>query len=126
MGIQNRWHAENDAVLYTTFADPWTIDDYYAMIAEVKTLLARHDGIYFHVLDFTGTQQLPPNFLSALRAADSHQNPNLELAIVIGANRFIQIIGTMAQRLGIKAASNIHFADSLADALAMAARQQKE
>lgn len=117
MGIHTRWLDEDRQIILTMFETPWTLDDFYRMVNEMESLVMRIDGTFHMVLDFTQSKSLPPSFLTALRSADVKHKENLGMVVVVGASSFVQAIGMMGQRIGVRSVQHVRFVDSIDDAV---------
>ncbi len=117
MGIEARWYDEDRRIIATVFQTPWTLTEFYQMVKQTEEMVVGSDAAFYQILDFTASKSLPPNFLTALRSADTKYKTNLGMVLIVGASGFVQAIGVMAQRVGLKSVENVRFVATFDEAL---------
>lgn len=80
------WFSEDDAVLYFTIIDPWTMDEFLAMNQQADQTAAQADCYVDIIIDFTHAKTIPPGrFLSQMKdvAMRSIGAKNVGLAVLL-------------------------------------------
>lgn len=111
------WYDDEKTIIYHRYTRGFTIVDFYRAAETSAQMLATVP----HPVDIIiETQSLPK--MSGMFSAAQHVNrivpPNQRLVVAVGANSVLRSMVEITRKIAPRATQNIHFVDTLEDALA--------
>lgn len=122
MAHEVTWDDAAQTVIRQRFYGDANISDYYAAYDKALPLIRSVPYPVDLLLDLRDARVDMGGFLSAVRSVNKRVPDNQRFVVVIGGNRFIQLMGSAAQRIAPRAAENLHFVDTDAECSALLAR----
>lgn len=127
MPITVSWDDAESTTLLYDWSDPWTWDDYYAVL-ETARQLDPGQTMRYVIIDFSRTTEVGPLAISHF----SHVGRTMEdfatppTFIFVRANRFLRALGSVMSALFPKAARDVHHVDTLEQARAYIRSRTKD
>lgn len=111
------WYDDEKTILYQRYLRGFGLADFYQVAETSAKMLATVP----HTVDIIiETQSLPK--MSGMFPAAQHVNrivpPNQRLVVAVGTNSLLRSMVEISRKIAPKATENIHFVDTLDDALA--------
>ena len=122
MAIELGWLDDQKAALLYTFPEQWVWDDFYTVKEEADTWLdeCSHDVVL--LFDMSATRAVPPGALAQGRYLIGKAHPRGKPIILIGKNRMIAALLSMAARFNPNLNHLIRTASTLEEARSFIAR----
>jgi hypothetical protein len=94
MGITVAWQDAEKTALRWTFEGKWTWEEYYKALDQNNALLDAIDNKVDLIINMENTNHVPPGYVSQFRRI-AQFHPQVDFAILIMNNRFIEIMLNM-------------------------------
>jgi hypothetical protein len=86
MPISVLWEDAENAMLRIVCEDPWDVDDFYAAVRTIYSLLEGHPHRVDLLLDAHRSHTLPQGFIPHARRVGKDQRSNMGMLAVVGGN----------------------------------------
>lgn len=115
MPITVCWDDAERSVLRFDYVGRWTWEELYSAVTEANGLMDTVDHPVTHLIDLTQNGGVPSNLINHVQQLASLTHRNFEMTIIIGADRFIHMLGDLCFRLAGSRVdrSRYHWAESL-------------
>ncbi|HEX2908474.1 MAG TPA: hypothetical protein VHO69_16500 [Phototrophicaceae bacterium] len=126
--ITTAWGNPEKTIVTCTFIDPWTWDEYYAMLDEAALLFNSIDHLADYLLDFSQGHKMPGGAMTHLRQVASHEKPRRGLLVMVDLGPLAQGVVNLLLRVYPKMAYKIRQANTLEEAYAIlhGVRQERQ
>lgn len=102
MPIDIRWYNEEKTILYFTFTDPWTWEDFFRADHHGSELVQTVDHEVCFLADFSQSRQFPRGMsLQRVRNVLDFEETNSGMMVAFGVNPFLRVmLNTMMAAVG--------------------------
>lgn len=115
MPIEIRWDEASRNTAHVRYIMPWDWNEYYRAIAALTTMAAELELRLNVIADFTLTPRLPSGALTHFNMT-SQDSETRGIVVVVGANRFIRVIGNALLKINPIGTRNLYFAQTVDEA----------
>lgn len=125
MVIRLRWLDDQQNALVYSFPEQWSWEDFYTVKTEADTWLDSRDHDVVLLFDMTLTLAIPPGALAQSRYLIDKIHPRGKPIILIGKNRMIPPLLSMAARFNPSISQLIRTVPTFEEALKVVAQYQR-
>lgn len=110
MSVSIRWYDEAHTIIYYTFSERWTWEEYYPAYDDTIVLMDSVPYKVDFIMDMLNSKGLPPGALQQIKRAADRNHPNMGLAVYVGMNFITQAIGELFLKIYPMSAEKYPFA----------------
>jgi hypothetical protein len=129
MTVTVAWDDEAKTILRYEFTDPWTWDEFFAVLDADDDLIGSVEHTVHVIFDATGMRFVPPNPVAQFKNVASLINPRLGILVIVGNNLWFQKVGEIFHVLygrRVQGISKVLSTQTLDEARALIAEHQHE
>ncbi len=118
MPITFCWDDAEQSIIRFDYVSHWTWEELYTAVTDVNKLMDSVDHPVTHMIDLTQNGGVPPNLINHVQQLAALMHPNVEMTVIVGADRFVHMLGDLCFRLAGSRVdrSRFHWAESLEQA----------
>lgn len=116
MPVTWNWHNDQRTILYFTFQDPWTLEEFTSVDFEARQAIKELNHSVDAIVDLSHTKSVPRNIVSGLVNMAKRNEPeaNMGSSVVIHATPMLKTFIQVVQQL--VPPDTLHLAEGLAGA----------
>lgn len=117
MAIEIKWDNQKHTIIYVTFPEEWTWDEYSAIDSITEPMLNSVAHKVYYIADLRQTQRVPKGLrLDVAREILEFRHENSDLLVIVGMNTMIRaLLDIVLMALG-KVRTRIMIVDSMDEA----------
>lgn len=97
MTIVVEWDATVERLIYITFPEHWSWDDFYIAVQQCRTMIASQAVDI--IVDMSASTTLPPNVLTQAQVVLQTSTSNIGIIVVVGIHPTIRVTFNMFKRI---------------------------
>lgn len=99
MSISAQWDTDQREIMIVTFDGKWTWQEFHETVDYLKRCSAEIDHSYYIIADVTTSQVVSSNAFVNIKSRHTNTSPNYVATVLIGANRYVEMLFTVAERV---------------------------
>ncbi|MEZ4670385.1 MAG: hypothetical protein R3E39_20960 [Anaerolineae bacterium] len=119
MAVAVDWLNDDQTILKYEFDGQWTWNELYAALQQVDMMMNSVEHTVYVIIDYQGSQGIPPGALTHLRSSTMRAAPNWGGGVFIGISSLVESLLNIFTNLNRKLAERYATAANIEEALSI-------